>query len=238
MQTKGLHMKWRTAAAAMGVALWALFAALPHAPAQVTPNPPPAPNPAAPNLLMPNPATPNPGTPNPVPSYPAAPNLQAPDPDSPNLAKPSRETLNPAQPKLAWHAVLQGDVVVVELTDPTSFYRVDSVELIGPGGIQIPAPELRREVERSFATKAVEPSGPISLDVAGGSSSGVGVGIGLGGPIHSHNVDPKPKTVTHARIELPDPATYRADPSRWKLSAQLLSSEGGTSHAEYPAPAP
>jgi hypothetical protein len=227
MQNNAFGLSWKRTIAAAAGALWALSAAHPagaQGPSGDTP-----PHEDAGPSFAPNPM-PSPGPPLPSPA--------SPTPALPKLDLTSPDALEPEKPNLAWHAVLDRDTVAVELTDPTSHYRVDRIELIGPDGTRVYAPQVTRQVERSFATEPVGPSGPFSLDVKGGSASGVGVGLGLGGPVHTHNVDKKPKTVTRARIELPDPTAYRAGWARWKIAAELVDSEGVTSTAEFPAPGP
>ncbi|HUC62164.1 MAG TPA: hypothetical protein VMF53_09425 [Alphaproteobacteria bacterium] len=188
----------------------------------------PAPDAGAAPSVAPEPLR-NPGPPLPSPT--------SPTPALPDLA-PVPPPPEPAKQGLDWHAVVKGNAVMVDVTDPTSRYRVERIALVRPDGSRLYAPRVTRLVEHSFGTKAVEPSGPFSLDLKGGSSSGVGVGLGIGGPVHSRDVDKRPRTVTRARIELLDPKAYRAGWTRWKIAAELVDSEGAASTAEFPAPGP
>jgi hypothetical protein len=228
MKNNVLILGWQRSALAAALALWALSAALPAAAQGPSGGTPTQGDEAAPSVA-----------PNPLPS--PGPPLQSPTSPTPALPKldlTNPDTLEPEKPNLAWHTVLDRDTVAIELTDSTSHYRVDRIALIGPDGTRIYAPQVTRQVERSFATVPVGPEGPFSFDVKGGSASGVGLGLGLGGPVHTRNVDKKPKTVTRARIELPDPKAYRAQWTRWKISAELVDSEGTASTTELPAPGP
>lgn len=157
-------------------------------------------------------------------------------PTSPQAALPLRP--EPVGPKLDWHTALDGDTVVVDLSDATSHYRVETVELVGPGGVHVLAPTLTRETERSFGYRTDYPTGVFSFGVSGGPVSGVDLGAGIGAshPLGLHDRNAAPKTTTRARIRVPDLAAYRADRKAWRIEARLLDSVGETSSISIPAP--
>jgi hypothetical protein len=156
---------------------------------------------------------------------------------APPPAPVSRPAPATTAPSLAWQTALAGDTVTVELTDATSYYRVEKLELLGPGGIRLTA-GLTRQVERNYGYSTDYPPGTFSVGVTGGSSSGVGLGVGTNVPLGIHDRDAPPRTVTRGKIALPDPAAYRADPKAWKIAAQLIDRNGENSFFEIPAPAP
>lgn len=192
----------------------------------------------APPAVTPPATSPPAGAPAPTPTPSLKGGEPPPLPSLENIEPPPDKKEVPAGPNLAWHTALEGDVVVVELTDATSHYRVEKLDLLGPDGIRITGGELTRLVEHRYGSSTEGPSGPFGLAVSGGSSSGVNVGIGINTPRPARNITPPPKTTTHARIGLPDPAAYRANAQAWKISAQLIDSKGETSFVEIPAPTP
>jgi len=182
---------------------------------------------------------------------PAAPPPQAaPAAESPRLIAPppgapppppgfeGKPLAEPAGPSLDWRTAIEGDAVTVTITDATSHYRVEQVELLGPGGVRLPAGPLERQVERSYGYTTETPPGTFALGVFGGSSSGVGLGMGANKPLGIHDSNGPPRTTTRARIALPDPAAYRRDSAAWKLAVQLIDSQGANSLVEIPAPRP
>ncbi len=155
---------------------------------------------------------------------------------TPQGARPLAES---AAPGLEWRAVLDGNIVEVELVDATSHYRVEKVTLTGPGGVEIASGPLTRKVERSYGYGPGDyPPGGIGVDVFGGSSTGVGVSVGTavhaGGPAYNLARN----TRTRTRIALTDPAAYRSDAKAWKIAVELIDSAGETSLVEIPAPPP
>ncbi len=75
-----------------------------------------------------------------------------------------------AQPEIDWRTSLVGDLIVVELTDPRGYYRVERVELVGPGGRSYPAHELSRETVRESAAAAASGSAPAIAAAAASAS--------------------------------------------------------------------
>lgn len=137
------------------------------------------------------------------------------------------------QPDVDWRVALAGDEIVVDLTDPEGYYRVERVELVGPGGRTYKAHDVARETVRDRA-------GPYY----GGSSVGVGIGGGHGGvgfglsfPLGGARPAPV-VTRTTARIRLPDPRAYRRTFERWTIEVVLTDPAGATSYASFPAPGP
>jgi hypothetical protein len=168
----------------------------------------------------------------------------APLAESPGLIAPpppgfeGKPLAEPAGPSLDWRTALEGDAVTVTITDATSHYRVEQIELLGPGGVRLPAGPLERQVERRYGYTTETPPGTFALGVFGGSSSGVGLGMGANKPLGIHDSNAPPRTTTRARIALPDPAAYRRDAGAWKLAVQLIDLQGADSLVEIPAPRP
>ncbi len=140
------------------------------------------------------------------------------------------------QPDVDWHAALAGDEIVVDLTDPEGYYRVERVELVGPGGRTYKAHDVARQTVRDRA-------GPyggsaVGVGIGGGFGGGHGgVGIGLSFPLGGARPAPV-VTRTTARIRLPDPRAYRRTFERWTIEVVLTDPAGATSYASIPAPGP
>ena len=135
-----------------------------------------------------------------------------------------------AQPEIDWRTSLVGDLIVVELTDPRGYYRVERVELVGPAGRSYPAHELSRETVRESARGG-------GVGVGAGYSSGAGVGIGFSLPL----ARPRRAAVitrTTARLKPPDIAAYRQHVDQWAIRVVLTDPAGVESFARIPAPAP
>ncbi|HLI10117.1 MAG TPA: hypothetical protein VKY65_00835 [Alphaproteobacteria bacterium] len=137
-------------------------------------------------------------------------------------------------PSLGWRTRFDGGAVIVLLSDPTSQYRVERIELLGPDGARLPSGPLERTVERSYGYETEFPSSGFSL--LGSSSTGIGIGTGV--PMARKDRDAPPRTLTSTRITLPDPTGYRRSFSRWKIAIELSDAEGAPAFVEIPAPSP
>ncbi len=136
------------------------------------------------------------------------------------------------EPKIDWHTSLASDMIVVELTDPKGFYRVEHVELVGPGGRSYPADELSRETVRESA-RAYD-------------GGGVGVGAGYGGGGHGSFVfgfslplaGPRGATaITRTTARLTPPDDYRPKAGQWVINIVMTDPAGTERFASIPAPA-
>lgn len=145
-----------------------------------------------------------------------------------------------AGPSVHYRTSLEGDAVVIEIRDRNNAYRVDRVELIAPDGRSYPASDITREKVTDNTTYGLGGSNVgIGVGGWGGSSSGVGVGVGLGFPLGGGRYsDPDAEARTTARIRLPDPAAYRANPNGWLVRTTFSDLTGQTSSAVMPAPKP
>ena len=142
----------------------------------------------------------------------------------------------PVPPSLDWNTALAGDVVEIELTDPTGYYRVERIALIGPAGQSHEAFELIRETIRRHRGAG---GGRVGVGLGGGygGRSGGAVSVGLSIPVTG---PPRADMITHwqARVRLPDPDAYRRTAGQWRLEVLLTDPAGAASLAEIPAPGP
>ncbi len=137
-----------------------------------------------------------------------------------------------AQPEIDWRTSLVGDLIVVELTDPRGYYRVERVELVGPAGRSYPAHELSRETVRESARAY---GGVVGVGAGYGSGGGGGIGFSL--PLASAR-RAAVITRTTARLKPPDAAAYRQHVDQWAIRVVLTDPAGVESFARIPAPAP
>jgi hypothetical protein len=148
----------------------------------------------------------------------------------------------PGPPRVDWQARVSGDQVVVTLADPGGHYRVQRVDLIGPGGRAATAHDLTRHAT-SAGPGAGDPYDRPGVGVSGGYGSGhgghggVGITIPLGGPSRPAARD-APGARTVARVSMPDPIAYRLAPDRWTIRVTLTDRAGNPSTTDIPAPRP
>ena len=152
---------------------------------------------------------------------------------TPSSLEPKAEA---AQPKLEWNARLSGDVVTLEVRDPAQHYRIESVDLLGPGGISVSAFELTRELVRDRIGGPGGSSVGVGVGGSGGSRSGVSLGVGLGFPLGGGDAREYRRTL--AKIRVPDRAAYDREGGAWTIAISLTDSKGESSVASVPAPRP
>jgi hypothetical protein len=165
--------------------------------------------------------------------------LPPPPPAAVTSASPAaRPVPEPAGPSLEWHSSLAGDAILVELTDPTSHYRVEKVELVALDGARLATAELTREVERRYGFGPDGGPTGVGVNIFGSTSTGVGVSIGGGQEIGMTYYEGQPRTLTRARLVVPDLAAYGVHAKSWRIAIELLDSTGETSFVAIPAPTP
>jgi hypothetical protein len=144
---------------------------------------------------------------------------------SARLVKPGAHDLS-----IVSRVVAGGAFVEVEIRHRSLFERVEQVALIGPDGAWHRAHDLRRQRTVSDWDR---PHGHFAA--AGGSGgpffTGIGITIPLGKPWRA------PAHRTRALVRVPDPAGYRADPSRWQVAVVMGRGLGPTTTIKRPAPA-
>ena len=135
-------------------------------------------------------------------------------------------------PSLDWNTDVVGDTIVVSLTDPAGFYRVEQVTLVGPAGQRIDAEEISRRTYRESGSVAPRVSSGVRI----GSGGRSGVGVGFNFPLITNRSGRTPVNEIEARIRLPDPAGYRREARRWRIVIAMTDANGNSSRAEIPAP--
>lgn len=148
----------------------------------------------------------------------------------------------PPGPPLNWQTTLSGDTITVEIRDANEAYRVEQVELIGPGGGATTAYEINRTTNHASGDYYPYGGGSsvgVGVGGWGGSRSGTSVGIGIGFPLGggSREPAPPPGTVTTARVRIPDMGLYRQTES-WTIRVALTDRNGQPTSAVVPAPRP
>jgi len=127
-----------------------------------------------------------------------------------------------------------GEFIEVEIRHRSYFQRVEQVALIGPDGAWHRARDLRR---RKTTSDWNRPHG--HFGVAGGSHGPIVTGIGITIPLGAlGSLFASPAHRTRALVRVPDPAGYRADPTRWQVAVVMGSGIGGTTTIKQPAPEP
>jgi hypothetical protein len=136
------------------------------------------------------------------------------------------------------HAVLHGDVITLRLEDPGDRYRVERVELLGPGGISVVASDISRQVLRSYGFSSDGKDDSAGLGVKGSGNGGAALTFGSNENHAGANYDDKRTAVTRAHLRVPDLDSYKADVTQWKFRVRLLDDSGNSQTMEIPAPEP
>jgi hypothetical protein len=144
-----------------------------------------------------------------------------------------------AQPMIGWHTALYGDTITVRLEDPGDRYRIDRIELVGPGNVRIAATDMAREVEHSTGfAKGTAPESEITL---GPQSSGAGGGaprVHIGAaPNVGANYNQTKLVITKAHVRVPNLDSYLASAVDWRFVVRLLDDAGKAKTIEFAAPA-
>lgn len=126
-----------------------------------------------------------------------------------------------------------GAFVEVEVRHRSAFHQVEQVALIGPDGAWHRAGDLRR---RKTTSDFDRPHG--HFGVAGGSGGPIFTGIGITIPLGTlGSLFRAPSHRTRALVRVPDPADYRADPTRWQVAIVMGRGLGATTTIKRAAPA-
>ncbi len=135
------------------------------------------------------------------------------------------------------HTVLHGDVITVRLEDQGDHFRVERVELLGPGGISVIANDLTRQVEHKigFASDGKPDDNGVGLK---GENGTAGLTFGKTTDHRGANYDDVKLAITRAHVRVPNLAAYKADVTQWKFRIRLLDDGGTNLTMEIPAPAP
>ena len=94
-----------------------------------------------------------------------------------------------APPGLDWRTTIAGDVLAVEITDGSGYYRIERVALVGPNGEAVGAIELTRETVRRNADGYDHRGVDVGIGAHGGSRGGH-VGLGFSIPLNGPRPSP------------------------------------------------
>ena len=157
-------------------------------------------------------------------------------------AAPKRLNLNLAPnsesaaiPLIGWHTALNGNVITVRLEDQGDRYRVERVELIGPGNVRIAAKDITREVEHSTGFSSDDAASKVTLGPHGAGDNDPQVHIGAA-PNTRNSYTKVKVAITRAHVRVPDLDAYRGSVADWKFSVRLLDDAGRAKMMEFPAP--
>ena len=154
-------------------------------------------------------------------------------------------------PSLDWATALDGDAVLLTVSDRSNYYRVERATLTGPAGRRIEAEEVLRGASAGGAGGPRVSTG-VGVGSRGSSRVGVGVGsggvgVGIGGGSGGAGIGFRLPTIGSGRstersietrivFRLPDRQAYLRQASQWRISLELADAEGNPVGAEIPAP--
>lgn len=151
-------------------------------------------------------------------------------------------TVQPVTPDVRWKTAVQGDTVQVEIIDPASHYRVESIALLAPDGREYAAKDITRYTASTDAPYSYDRP-EFGLGGFGGSGhSGVNLGLGMAFPLGSSPPSPDDPDRYFARtygvVYVPDPVAYRRTADKWSVRVRLRDPARVAYSVQFPAPVP
>lgn len=111
---------------------------------------------------------------------------------------------------------------------------VEKVLLMGAADERLEASDLRRSTRESDAGLVSRPS--LGIAVSGGSDSGINPAVSLGWSVTRGDSPKERSREISARIDIPDPALYRATASGWAIEVHYTDIAGRARVLTFPAP--
>ncbi len=114
--------------------------------------------------------------------------------------------------------------------------KIELIELISPKGERTRADQVRNDTIRG-RYRGGYPYSQLGLGFGTGGYSGVGIGVGFLFPLGG-GYRRRPYHRTRATFKVPDPASYRNNPARWKIAITVVNRKTGRRVIVKNAPAP